>query len=658
MSERDESVGFIHFGPFEVDLQGGELRRHGHTIKLQEQPFRILALLLARPGQVVGREEIREKLWPPGTFVDFEHSIATAVKKLRLALADDGEIPRYIETVHRQGYRFIAPLGVTSVEPGARTSADFVISGAPLTGAGAEVAGGSKAVRRGQTPPPPRPSWWRRWWAIALAVAALVAAGYLGDRRFSSPTQSPSGPVRLAVLPFLNLSGDPQQEYFSDGMTEALITELGRFSSLRLISRTSAMHYKGTTKTLPQIAQELNVDVIVEGSVIRSGDKVRITAQLLDAKKDQHIWAAGYERDQHDVLALQEELGRDIAREINAQLMPTSATHAHPRPPVSPEAFQSYLQGRYYYNKRTEEGVQTGLHYFEAAAQQDPNFAPAYAGIALCYLDLGDNTLPASQAMIPARKAVTRALQLDPDWAQAHSAMALLELAEWRWASAEQEFKRALELNPTDDATNLEYALFLAQAGRLDQATSQFQQALENDPLSVPLSSAAAIPAYYGGRYNDAIDQYQRALNMDPGYFRAIEGIGVALALSGNYAQAIQELEKARAIEDVPEISGFLGYVYGRWGKRAEAAQMLRNLTDRAETRFVSPADILPIPLGLNDKEEAFRLLSQACELHSDNINALRMDPIFDPIRADARFQDLERRIGLLEPGPSSSSSP
>lgn len=640
MNERGERGGFIHFGPFEVDLQAGELRRDGRLIKLQEQPFRLLTLLLARPGQIVGRDEIQRTLWPPGIYVDFEHGIGTAVRKLRATLGEEGEVDRYIETVPRRGYRFIAPVEVTATRKREPT----------LAPASASEAGHPERKPRSQTGRS------RVWWIAAAIV--LLAAVYLGYRRLRPPPAKASGPIRIAVLPFLNLSGDPSQEYFADGMTEALITELGRSGSLSVISRTSAMHYKGTTKTLPEIAAELNVDMIVEGSVIRSGTKVRVTAQLLDAHQDRHTWASTYDRDQRDIIALQDKLARDITREVGARLMLAGAPRTRPPPSVAPAAFESYLQGRFHYNKRTEADVQTALQCFESATRDDPDFAPAYSGMALCYLRLGDNTMPASEALIPAQNAATRALQLDPNWSQTHSARALLELAGRRWPSAEVEFKTALQLNPADADTNLEYALFLAQSGRLNEATSQFRQAMENDPLSVPLSSAAAIPWYYGRHYHEAIDQYQRALDMDPTYFRAIEGIGVALAVSGDYDAAAHDLERAQKIEDVPEISGYLGYVYARSGKRAQATRLLRVLTERAEARFVSPADILPIPLGLGDKDAAFRLLDQAYEDHSDTLRTLKMDPIFDPICADPRFLDLERRVGLLESGPSPAPPP
>ncbi len=406
------SVEVIRFGVFEADTRTGELRKHGLRIKLQEQPFQVLSLLLARPGELVTREEL-PKLWPADTFVDFEQGLNKAINKLREALCDDRETPRYIETLPRRGYRFIGP----------------AISAQPPS-----EPGGPPAVLVAQPDPVVTDKPWTARWKtpaifLLLGVLALVVSAlwYSLTRRQVSPAAAtaPAAPIRsLAVLPLQNLSGDNDQEYFAEGMTEELITDLGQMSALRVISRTSVMQYKGTAKTLPQIGRELGADAIVEGAVFRSGSRVRITAQLIDARTDHHLWAHAYERDLRDVLILQDEVARDIANGIRFELTPQERARLTGSHPVNPEAHEAYLKGRYYWNQFTEADVRKSLGFFQQAIEKDPNYALGYSGLA-DYYDVmygGMSALPRNEACSKAEPAALKAVELDDSLAETHTA--------------------------------------------------------------------------------------------------------------------------------------------------------------------------------------------------------------------------------------------
>src|ERR1039458_2180251 len=410
--------GVVRFGSFEADLCAGELRRNGIRLKLQSQPFRVLALLLQRPGQILTREELQRELWPSGTFVDYEQGLATAVNKARDALGDSSANPRFIETVPRQGYRFIAP--VTTV---LRES-----PGLPLP---VRSPGGSRRIRI-------------YFIAAVAALASLVLVGWLLHKPYPRHIES------LAVLPLDNLSGDPAQEYFADGMTDELIADLGKISQVRVISSGSAARYKGTRKAVSEIARELGADAVIEGTVFRSGKRVRITAQLIDADKEKHLWAQSFERDLDDVLALQDDVARAIAGQVRAKLPANDAARPAKVGMVDPRAHDLYLQGRYCWRQRTREGEQAGLEYFLQAVAQDPNYGHAYAGIADSYLVLGAHgRLPPAEAFPKAREAARMALHIDDNLAEAHTSLGWIKaFVDWDWLGSDREFRRAIDLQP------------------------------------------------------------------------------------------------------------------------------------------------------------------------------------------------------------------
>src|SRR5437899_5583015 len=487
-------------------MRTGELRRNRTSLKLQPQPAKVLALLVSRPGEIVTRQDLAQQVWGSETFVDFEQGLNFAIRQIRSALEDDAEHPRFLETLPKRGYRFTA-----------------LVSGAAPSQI--EIPAPSLA------PLPPRRRLLLRYGlafmtiaAVALTLALASDWGHLRQRLSSRATSAPRI-ESLAVLPLHNLSHDSEQEYFSDVMTDELITDLAKFGGLRVTSHTSVERYKDTKRPLPEIARELGVDAVVEGTVTRSGDRVRITAQLIDGRSDRHLWAESYERDLRDVLALQNEVSGDIAKEIQIKVThPEKSLLASARP-VSPEAHEAYLKGRYFWNKRSEEGVRKGIDYFEQATRIDPNYAVAYAGLAESYIVLnGYRFLPPTQAFPKAHAAALKALELDERLAEAHTSLGSYQWEyEWDKSGAEKEFRRAIELNPSYATAHAWYAEELAALGRGDQALAEIRRAREVDPLSLPISVVAGWILYVERDNDQAIDQFQRTLELDSNFAIAHE---------------------------------------------------------------------------------------------------------------------------------------
>jgi TolB-like protein/Tfp pilus assembly protein PilF len=454
----------------------------------------------------------------------------------------------------------------------------------------------------------------------------------------------------LAVLPLENLSRDPNQEYFADGMTEQLITDLAQISALKVISRTSVMQYKGVRKPLPQIAQELGVDAVVEGSVQRAGDRVRITAQLIDARADWHLWARSYERDLRDVLALQDEVAQAIANELKIELASQGQPRLAASRPVDPQAYEAYLKGRYYSNKRTEKDVQQSVEYFQQAVENDPNYAPAYSGMADAYALLGyRGELPSNEALSRGKAAARKAVELDDSLAEAHASLAFIaETLEWDWPTAEQEYKRALELNPGYAAGHNWYAGYLMYLGRFEEGIAEAKRARELDPLSLAINNALGGRLLLAGRENEAVEQIQKTLEMDPHFAPAHNQLGWAYLRQGKNEEAVAEFQKGVALSGSdPNESIDLGYAYAVMGKRDQAKKILATLKRKRERSFVSPAGLAIVAGALGDKDEAFGWLNKAYELRDPQLTYLKVGPRFTPLRSDPRYQDLLRRMGL-----------
>jgi TolB-like protein/DNA-binding winged helix-turn-helix (wHTH) protein/Tfp pilus assembly protein PilF len=636
----------VRFGPFEADLHSGELRKHGRRIKIQDQPFQVLALLLERAGEVVTREELRQKLWPADTFVDFDVGLNTAIKRLRDALSDTAENPRHVETLPRRGYRFIAQVdGLAAATPPSSPAqiptdrytrrAVSALVDAVLEAHGARTRWRVGAVVAGAT-------------ALAMAVVLFGVRGLRQQLRGKADAPKIQS---LAVLPLENLSGDPSQEYFADGMTDALITDLARISSLRVVSRTSAMRYKGARKPLAEIAQELNVDAFVEGSVVRSANRVRINAQLIQAAPERHLWANAYERDLTDVIALQGGVARAVAAEIQIKLTPQEqARLAGPRQ-VNPEAYEGYLKGRYYWEKRNEAAINTAIEYFEQAIKVDPNFALAYAGLADAYNIAGFGvvaSMPRAEAAARCKAAAVKALELDGSLAEAHTALARLkEEADRDWAGAEVEFRRALDLNPGYANAYLWYSQFLRQMGRRDEDFAMTRRALQLDPMSPIMLRNMGLALLWWGDVDQAIEQFRKALEIDPNRFNVLLALGWAYTKKGMYAEATAELQKALTLSPGNiSAQGQLAYVYVVTGRRAEAGKILNELKRLPKERGAF-YQIALIYVGLGRNEEALGWLEKAVEDRS--AWHLEKNWELDPLRKDPRFQELMRRAEMAE---------
>jgi TolB-like protein/DNA-binding winged helix-turn-helix (wHTH) protein/Tfp pilus assembly protein PilF len=631
MPSSELGVRLLRFDNFELDIRAGELRKHGVRLRLQGQPLQVLAALLKRAGDMVTREELRAQIWTTDTFVDFDHSLHNAIARLREVLGDSAERPRYIETLPRRGYRFIAPVvaGDLPAPPGAADSA----------------------------PPADLPSQLRLTKSHALLITTVFAVLVISiafwlARTGGAPTSAAPRLDSIAVLPLDNLSGDPSQEFFADGMTDQLITDLAKVGSLRVISRTSVMRYKGTRKSLPEIARELNVAAIVEGSVSRSGQRVRVTAQLVQATTDQHLWAETYDRDLGDILKLQGEVANAIAGQVRAQLTPTQQALIRRAHAVNPDAYDAYLKGRLYFvNEFTKpDSLNKAKRYFEESIQKDPNFALAYAGLADAYVYLAfAGAVQKDQAYKSAKEALAKALQLDDTIGEAHDTLGVLNWQfDWDWDAADREFNRAIVLAPSYSCAHEDRAIFLASVGRRSEALAEIAKI---DQLDYGFSSATAESyTYYALRdYPALMEVSKRALLLDPKDSRQHYFLGVGYEGTSELQQAISEYQKAVQFSDGslgPTIA--LAHAYSAAGKKAEAEKILRDLERRAKHTSASPYTMATIYAGLGDNEKALDLLEKAySEKSLDFALGLQSDLQLDRLRADPRFQIMLRRIGL-----------
>jgi TolB-like protein/DNA-binding winged helix-turn-helix (wHTH) protein/Flp pilus assembly protein TadD len=626
----------LRFGVFEADPRLGELTKHGKRLPLQEQPFQLLAMLLERPGELVSREELRAKIWPQ-TIVDFDHGLNKAISKIRDALGDSAENPRFIETVARRGYRFLADVAVVQDGPPERAAGDPALQADAGPLARPEAGISSRA--------PPRALTWRlAGFGLALVLAAALS-WILYTSRNSAPT------IRsLAVLPLGNLSGDTSQDYFADGMTEELITQLGQISALRVISSSSVMRYKGAGKPLAEIARELNVQAVVEGGVLRSGDRVRITAQLIRVPADEQMWAQSYEGDLRDTLALQSKVAQAIAEQIRATLSRRQQAALRKPRTVSPDAYEAYLKGRYFWNKRTGDGLKKAIDYFSRAIEMDRTYAEAYSGLADSYALAGDwlyGVLSPQDAFRQARAAATRALALDETLGEAHTSLAFaLDLYAWDWAAAEKEYKRAIELNPGYATAHHWYGWHLLVMGRTSEGIFEMRRAESLDPLSLIISADLAEALCIAHLYDESVQQSKRTLDLDPNFALAHYQLGQALAQKHLHDEAIAELQ--RAIELSGHSGAFdsnLAYVYAVSGRKVEAENIIKDLEARPDKNPSIDANIALVYVGLGDHDQAMIWLNKAYEARFNPSILLR--PGFDPLRSDARFEDLRRRLGL-----------
>lgn len=621
MTPADQRPRVFGFGVFELDLHTGELRRRGVKVPLQEQPLRLLGLLLENAGELVSREEIQTQLWPDDAYGDLDHRLNNAVNKIRIALGDSAENPRFLETIKRRGYRFTGPVNELR-----------------------SVAEETSSAR------PPRRS---RLLKAAAALILALAGGLALWLSTGAPSQPSPDKIMLAVLPVKNIGGDPTEDYLADGLTEEVILQLGRLSSSKLgvIARTSVMPYKTTEKGIRRIGEELGVNYILEGSVRRESDQLRITIQLVRVDDQTPLWAESYNRTLEDVFSVQ----RDVAERASASLALAVLPPANGRPEAptrSQAAHHAYVKAQHFRDQGTEQGYYRAIEHFQLALAEDPLYARAYAGLASCQCLLaghGLEILSPVETMPKAREFANRALELDSELAEAQAVLGMVRLKyEWDFAGAEESFQRALELNPSYAQAHFWYSLYLEAMGRSEEAVLQARRALELDPISKGAVANLAMQLVNAGRFEEASAEIAEALELHPGFWGTYWVLGKLHMNQRDYTEATTAFQNAVDLSERNSVSlTSLASAYALAGRRSEAEALLQELQVLAKKRYLSPALVAGIYAGLGEKDEAFRLLEEAFRLRSRYLVWLKVALEYEQLRSDPRFQELIARIGL-----------
>ena len=628
----------FHFADFTLDQSRYRLQRGERILRLEKRPMELLILLVERRGELVSRGEIAERLWGKDVFLDVDRSINTAISKVRVALRDDPEKPRFVETVVGKGYRFAATV-ICNGDYNPQAPAFSVPAQVPSTPASLSIEKKAASMRL-------------RLLLGGVAVLALFTVALVVSRGRGAKGGGQPAIKSLAVLPLKNLSGDPTQEYLADGMTEALIGRLSNIHDLRVISRTSAMHFKDTQLSVPEIARTLRVDAIVEGSLIRQGSRIRVTAQLIRGATDEHLWSEAYDRELRDALALESEVAQSIAQRVAVTVTGEERARLVAARPVAPEVYESYLKGQSEFSKgKTRADYEKSVAYFGEAISKDPAFAPAYVGLATAYGRLGGSLVgaPPKQVRPKVTSAVRKALELDPDLPEAHVLLADMLQKQWQWAEAEAEYKRALELKPNDAAAHVGFANWLMCQGRTEDALAWSRRARELDPLGVSGTQIGWI-LFLAHHYDEAMRELRSELVVQPDEIGALWFLGFVLINKNQPEEAIQVLERAVSVSDrSPGSLELLATAYAHAGRRNETLRLLDELRRRRQTSYVPSSAFINPYLALGDHDQAFAWFERAYQEKSTILLYLKVDPFFDPVRGDPRFADLLHRVGLAQ---------
>jgi TolB-like protein/DNA-binding winged helix-turn-helix (wHTH) protein/Tfp pilus assembly protein PilF len=648
MPDAAQALAVRRFGAFEISPQSGELRKNGIRLRLSGQPFQVLALLIERAGEAVTREELQSKLWSADTFVDFDHGLNNAVARIREVLDDSSDKPRYVETIPRHGYRFIAPLTDVRVGTVSLSTAESFVTPGLLNSPAIEI---TRPGNSGSSVLPAE----KRFSSFRLMVLfggalALFSFAFMVSRNRNSIVIDPKLPAikSLAVLPLKNLSGDPTQEYLADGMTEALIGRLSAIRDLRVISRTSVMSLKDSKLSAPEVAKTLQVDALVEGSLIRDGNHIRIYAQLIRGATDEHFWSETYDRELPDVLALESDVARSVASRVEVTVTGEEQSKLVAARHISPEVYESYLKGQFARgNSRAE--IEQSIAYFEDAISKDPTFAPAYVGLAEAYERVGGSFfgVPTNETRPRVIRAARKALELDPQLAEPHALLGKVLKKQFHWADAEAEYKQALALNPNNSTAHIEYAEWLVSHGRVEEALAWSRRARELDPLGTASVSVGWI-LFQGRRYDDSIRELRSVLAVHPDVAFAHLFLAFPLIANGQAQEAIPDLEKTAALmHRSPGSLELLATAHARAGHRAEALRLLEELKQRQKTGYVQATSFINPNLALGNNEEALAWFERAYQRQEGILQWIKVHPFFDPVRDDPRFKDLVRRVGL-----------
>src|SRR5882724_1085788 len=602
MEHQTHSPRALRFGVFEFDLRSGELRKQGRKIRLEGQPVLVLIKLLDRPGELITREELQKELWPCDTFVNFEQSLNAAVKRLRQALGDSPANPRFVETLARRGYRFIAPVSGLAEASGPAAHARTVVGSLAVLPFGNTDAGNTEAG---------------------------------------------------------NTQADPETEYLADGITESIINHLSQLPIMRVMSRSTVFRYKDKTLDPRSVGRKLNVDAVLLGRVLQRGDALLVVAELVDVQNGWQLWGEQYNRKMVDIFAVEEEISREISEKLRLRLTGEDRSRLTKRHTQSSEAYQDYLRGRYHWNRLSEEGLRKGIEYFERAIRRDPNYALAYTGMADSYGLLGFFGLASAAAVMPkAKEAARRAVELDDGLAEAHASLAgIFKIYDWDWAAAEREYKRAIELNPNYATGRRMYAAFLAAVGRAEEAMRESRLALELDPFSLVISMEIAWNYYMARDYKRAAEEALRTLELEPQFPAAQSTLGLAYEQERRYDEAIATLEKVRdATDGHPATLSALAHALASAGRIEEACALIDRLTDLSARQYISPVWIAVAYAGVGKTAAAFEELEKAFEQHDVTLVWLARDPRLDNLRHEPRFKELLRRINLLPNADSARS--